>query len=208
MDAVRTLAKKADTKLSELPERNRCCGHGGLARAGNKKLFEKTADKLAEMSDKPYIAYCANCREVLLSRGKGCAHILDIALGLDCSMEIPTISQRRHNSLHVKAQIIKELKDEVYHSPAQPWDSIELVIEADLAREIDRKLISQDDMKEAIWNAKSSGEMFIDEADGSVMACLVRRLLTYWVRYKIISDTRFEILDAYYHRMSFTKSEG
>jgi len=40
------------------------------------------------------------------------------------------------------------------------------------------------------------------------MACLVRRVLTYWVRYKVLPDGTFEILNAYYHRMSFARAEG
>ena len=171
-------------------------------------MFEKVAEARAEMSDKPYIVYCANCREVFLSRGKNCAHILDMAFGLPMSMETPMISGRRRNSLYVKSELMRELKNEVYEPVTRPWDGVKLVIEKELAEEIDRKLISEDDMKEVIWTAETSGDKFIDETDGSVMACLVRRVLTYWVRYKVSPDGTFEILNAYYHRMSFARAEG
>jgi hypothetical protein len=171
-------------------------------------MFEQVAEARAEMADKPYMVYCANCREVFLSHGKDCAHVLDIALDLPVSMETPMISARRHNSLYVKSELMRELKNEVYEPIAQPWDDLELIIEKGLAEEIDRKLISEDDIKEIVWTAESSGDKFIDEADGSVMACIARRVLTYWVRYRILPDGTFEILNAYYHRMSFARAEG
>ncbi|MCL2227980.1 MAG: heterodisulfide reductase-related iron-sulfur binding cluster [Oscillospiraceae bacterium] len=204
MGAVRRLASAAGVRLEELPERNRCCGYGGLVQGGNPGMFKKVADSRAKMSDKLYIAYCANCREVLLSSGKDCVHILDIALGLPQSMEVPAISERRRNSSFVKTELMRELEDEVFKIKPQPWDGLALVIEKGLAEDIDRKLISEDDMKEVIWNAESSGEKFFDEADESFVACLSRRVLTYWVKYRVLPDGVFEVCGAYYHRMSFS----
>ena len=201
MDSVRAIAAKAGTKLSELSERNRCCGYGGLVRGGNPRMYERMVDNRAGMSDEPYIVYCSNCRDVFASRGKACAHILDIALGLPPTAEVPSISERRRNSIYVKTTLARELNDEMFVPEAKPWDGTCLVIDDDLAEIIDRKLISRDDMKEAVWLAETSGDRFVDEADGSVSACLVRRLLTYWVRYVPRPDGGYEILDAYYHRM-------
>ena len=203
MNAVRAIAKSAGTDIAELPVSNLCCGYGGLVQGGNPKLFERIANTRAEMSENPYIVYCANCREVFLSHGKDCVHILEIVFGLPKSMEVPTISGRRQNSLYVKSELMRELKNAVYEPEIKPWDSIRLVIGKGLADEIDRKLISEDDMKETIWMAESSGEKFINETDGSSVAYMTRRVLTYWVQYGIIADGEYEIKNAYYHRMSF-----
>ena len=203
MDSVRILAKKSGITAEELLERNRCCGYGGLAQGGNPDLFERMSQNRADMSDKPYIVYCSNCRDVLMRRGKECAHILDAVLGLPARADAPDISARRQNSIHVRDAISRELKNEMYVSEPHEWDGIKLAINDALADEIDRKLISADDMKEAIWYAETSGDKFVDETDGSVSACLVRNLLTYWVRYKPAQNGEFVILDAYYHRMRF-----
>jgi len=209
MDAVRLLAEYSGINLSELPKRNRCCGYGGLVRGGNPKMYERVAQARSLMHENPYIVYCANCREVLLSQGKECAHILDIAFNLPVRAEVPKISERRRNSLHVKSKLMRELKNEMYEPVRQPWDDIELVIDKVLAEEIDKKLISEDDMKEAIWLAETSGDKFTYEDDGSFTACFVRRVLTYWVRYKVLQQGEtYEILNAYYHRMSFEKAEN
>ncbi|MCL2366622.1 MAG: FAD-dependent oxidoreductase [Oscillospiraceae bacterium] len=208
MNAVRTLTKSAGINIIELHERNQCCGYGGLVCGGNPKMFEKIAGVRAAMSDKPYVVYCAHCREVFLTHEKNCVHILDIALNLSMNTEVPAISERRKNSLYVKAVLMKELKQEVYEPIVQPWAYIKLVIEKGLAEEIDQKLISEDDLKETVWCAESTGDKFVDEADGSIVACLVRRVLTYWVQYKPLPDGSFEILNAYYHRMRFTGAGG
>ena len=81
--AVRRLAARAGIALEELQERNRCCGHGGHIRVANPSLYEEITRNRAEASDKPYLVYCANCREVFASRGKECAHVLDVVFGLD-----------------------------------------------------------------------------------------------------------------------------
>ena len=203
MASVRSLAEKSGIQLEELPERNRCCGYGGLIRGGNPGMFEKLSQLRADMSDKPYIVYCSNCSSVFKPLGKECAHILDIALGLPANSGTPLISERRRNSIHTKTVLSKELKNEVYTPEPQSWDGVKLVIDKELAAQIDRKLISEDDMKEAVWRAETSGEKFADDTDGTVSACLIRSLLTYWVRYESLPDGSYRILDAYYHRMRF-----
>ena len=201
MASVRSLAVKSGIQLEELPERNRCCGYGGLIRGGNPGMFEKLSKHRADMSDKPYIVYCSNCQNVFRPLGKKCVHILDIALGLPAVDDTPLISERRSNSIHIKTVLSRELKNEVYTPEPQLWDEVKLVIDTDLAVKIDKKLISEEDIKEAIWRAETSGEKFTDDRDGANSACLIRSLLTYWVRYEPLPDGAYRILDAYYHRM-------
>ena len=208
MAAVRQIAHKAGASLTELPASNLCCGYGGLVRGGNPGHFKTITQARASMSENPYIVYCANCREVFASQGKACVHVLDIAFGLNSTAEIPPVSEKRRNSLYVKSVLMKELNNEVFEPQVNPWDNLTLVIDKELFEQIDRKLISEDDMKEVIYRAQLTGEKFIYESDGSYTACLRRRVLTYWVKYRILSETEFEIKEAYYHRMSFGETEG
>lgn len=203
MSSVRTLAAKYGISLDEIPKPDRCCGYGGLIRGGNPGMYDKSLQNLGDDPDRPYIVYCSNCKNVFRSRGKECAHILDIALGLPLRSESPVISERRRNSMNIKAALARELKNEVFTVDPQPWDDINLVIGDELAEEIDRKLISADDIKEAIWRAEKSGDKFVDSDNGSISVYLVRNVLTYWVRYTPLESSAFRILDAYYHRMRF-----
>ena len=86
---VRDLAARAGVGVEELEERNRCCGHGGHIRTANPALYDEITTHRVEASDKPYIVYCANCREVFASKGKECAHILDVAFGLGSDDRVP-----------------------------------------------------------------------------------------------------------------------
>ncbi|MDR3278155.1 MAG: NAD(P)-binding protein [Oscillospiraceae bacterium] len=197
-ESVRTLATRAGIALEELPEQHRCCGYGGLIRAANPGLYETVTANRAELSDAPYIVYCANCRDVFASRGKSCAHVLDIAFGLTPAGKSPSIRERRQNSIRVK----REMTGGGFMLEKQAWEDLELVMDGELAERIDRKLISSDDLREAIYRAEASGRKFVD-GDGVRQCSLVKPVLTYWVRYKPADEGKFEIFDAYYHRMRF-----
>ncbi len=201
---VREIARRAGTELTELPDKNRCCGYGGNIQLANPKLFDKIVKNRTGMSENPYIVYCANCRAVFESRGKECAHALDMAFGLAPQKTLPKIAQRRENSRAVKSAMSKLLTGEA-HVPERPeWHGIELVMAPELEMEADEKLISADDIKEAVYLAEASNDRFIAD-DGTVLCCLIRPVFTYWVRYKKLDGGGFEILDAYCHRMSFSR---
>jgi len=202
---VRRLAEKAGIELEELPESNRCCGHGGHMRVANPKLYDEIARNRAEAGDKPYIVYCANCREVFASRGKQCAHILDMVLGLQPKPGVPSLQEKRDNSLTVKKDLTKTIQGTDFVPEAHEWDRLKLVIGGELQKSLDGKLISAADLKEAIWFAETSGDKFYDDKDGMCICSSVKPVLTYWVEYREIASGTYEIFSAYYHRMRFDR---
>src|SRR5690606_27411586 len=105
--AVRKLAAEAGIEVEELKERHRCCGYGGHIRVANPSLYEEITGNRAAASEEPYLVYCANCREVFASRGKASAHILDVAFGLEPAPRIPTLQEKRENSLRVKTEFLR-----------------------------------------------------------------------------------------------------
>jgi Fe-S oxidoreductase len=205
--AVRDLAAKAGIEIEELREPNRCCGHGGHMRIANPSLYEEIAQHRAEASAKPYIVYCANCREVFDSRGKECAHILDIVFGLATECRLPSLQQKRENSLRIKGELMKKIQDIDFKPETHEWDSLRLVISDTLLAGMDKKLIATRDLQEAIWLAEKSGDKFYDESDGMSLCSLVKPVITYWVQYKETSPGTYEIFSAYYHRMRFNREE-
>ncbi|MBN1319279.1 MAG: NAD(P)-binding protein [Thermoleophilia bacterium] len=198
---VRALATGAGISLEELAERNRCCGYGGHMRVANPDLYDEITRHRTEASEKPYVVYCANCREVFASRGKECAHILDIVFGLGVEPRVPSLEERRQNRLRVKGELMKETKDAEFQPQQHPWDRIVLVIEPELQRELDAKLISAAEIKEAIWLAEGSGDKFCDETGDTSVCSLTKPVITYWVKYRKTGPDRYEIVSAYYHRM-------
>ncbi|NLO47713.1 MAG: NAD(P)-binding protein [Clostridiales bacterium] len=205
--SVRKLAEKAGTDLTELPEKNRCCGYGGQIRLANPSLYEEITKNRSEASDKPYIVYCANCREVFASREKPVTHILDMVFGLEPLTGVQTLQEKRNNSLEVKRILMKKLSGEEFQPEPNPWDSLSLVVSDDVQKEMDHFLISAGDVKETVFAAESSGEKFVDEKSGTSLACLIKPVLTYWVQYRMLDPRTFEILSAYYHRMRFIEDD-
>ncbi len=199
---VRKLASKAGVDVKELQENNRCCGYGGHIRVANPSLYDEIAQNRSEASSEPYIVYCANCREVFASRGKKCAHILDVVFGLDPDLPVPTLQEKRENSLQVKRELMKVMHGAIFAPAVREWDGLKLIISDELQKEMDRKLISAADVREAVWLAERSGDRFYDE-DRTCLCSMVKSVLTYWVKYREAGPDTYEIFSAYCHRMRF-----
>jgi Fe-S oxidoreductase len=205
--AVRKLAGKAGVELEELRESNRCCGYGGHMRTANPTLYDEITQHRAEASEKPYIVYCANCREVFASRGKQCAHILDMVFGLPPETGVPSLQEKRNNSLEVKKQLMKKTQGIDFKPQSHEWDDLALIINDDVQKSMEKKLVSAADVKEAIWLAENSGDIFYDESDGMRTCSMIKPVITYWVQYKETAPKTYEIFRAYYHRMRFDREE-
>ena len=206
--AVRELAKKSGAEIYELPEKNRCCGYGGHIRMANPALYDTITENRVAMSDKPYIVYCVNCREVFLTKGKECAHILDIVFDIPGVTDTPRIDEKRDNAMKVKMKMSKELTGMEISAKKQDWDALELIVDDEIAGSIERKLIALSDIKEAIWLAEKSDDKFIDETDGVCQCSMEKSSLTYWVQYKKTDSGAFMVYDAYYHRMRVGTEEA
>ena len=205
--AVRELGRASGVAVAELEERNRCCGHGGHISMANPSLYDEITRNRAEASDKPYLVYCANCREVFASRGKGCAHILDVFFGLEAGAPVPTLAQKRENSLRVKGKLMKETRDLDFQPERHEWDALTLIIDDGLQKDLDKKLIAAADLREAIWRAETAGDAFYDDAGDTRLASMAKPVITYWVEYREKAPDTYEILSAYYHRMRFREGE-
>jgi hypothetical protein len=202
---VRKLAANAGVALEELHEPNRCCGYGGHMRLANPTLYDEIARHRAEASAKPYIVYCANCREVFAIRGKECAHILDMVFGLDAGRRVSSLEKKRDNSLIVKRELMMKNRGVDFEPVAHEWDGLILAINDGMLERMNRKLISAADLKEAIWLAESFDDKFYDESDGMCMCSMVKPFVTYWVQYKETAPRTYEIFSAYSHRMRINR---
>jgi len=204
--AVRELAQKSGTVLVDLPEKNRCCGYGGHIRVANPELYGTITENRAGMGENPYIVYCANCREVFLSLGKSCVHIIDAALNLKHDSTLPKLQKKRENALKVKTVLMKNITGKDFSPTRRDWDSLELILSDELAESIEKKLISLSDIRETIWHSETTGDKILDDI-GLTRCCLEKPVLTYWVAYKIADGGSYEVLEAYSHRMRFSMED-
>jgi hypothetical protein len=204
---VRRLAAKAGVALEELAQPNHCCGHGGHMRVANPGLYEEITQHRAAASSRPYIVYCANCREIFATQGKECVHVLDMVFGLDADSRVPSLQEKRDNSVRVKKELMKQIQEVDFQPEPHAWDPLTLTIGDELQKDLDKKLISAADLKEAIWAAESSGDKFCETSDGTCICSLIKTVITYWVHYRETAPQTYEILSAYYHRMRFERAE-
>jgi len=193
--------------MHELPEKNRCCGHGGHIRVANPGLYEEVVRHRAEAGDQPYLVYCANCRDLFASRGKACVHILDVALGLKADSSVPTLEQKRENSLLVKKELMKQLQGADFEPTRHGWDDLTLILSPEVQRQMEEKLISSADLKEAVWLAERTGDFLYDAGDGSRLASMAKPVITYWVHYRETGPAAYEVLAAYSHRMRIERED-
>ena len=203
--SVRILSERSGAVLEELRNPNRCCGFGGHMRLANPELYDQITAHRAEAGDKPYIVYCANCYEVFKLQGKPCTHVLDTVFSPGEDVPVPSLQQKRENTLEVKKAMTKKLSDSDIIPETKEWDGLRLILGDSLPEELDRKLILPGDLKETIWRAEEAGDVFVS-SEGDVRQCsLAGPALTYWVRYRPVTAGTYEILDAWTHRMRFTK---
>ena len=202
--AVRTLAERAGCAAGSVPG-GKCCGYGGHMRLADPKLYGEITEHRAASSDKPYLVYCANCLEVFRSRGKDSVHILDAVFGPGPE-KTPTLEEKRLNAARVKDTIMNELEQRRFTAPAEAWDSLAITVPEEVRSAMEEKLITDRDVKETIAAAEAENDYFVDE-DGVRTACLVRKVLTYWVDYVPLGDS-YAVKAAYCHRMRIGEEEN
>lgn len=197
--SVLSLTKKAGCQVEELRDRGNCCGYGGHIRLANPELYHQITEHRAAESDKPYIVYCANCLEVFRSQGKPAAHVLD-ALFPGGPAETPNLEQKRKNTLAVKGAIMEALEQQRFVPASAPWDGLVLEVSDSARANMEEKLITDSDVAEAIFAAEQAGDYFADDS-GLRTACLERKVLTYWVDYRVSGPEAYTVENAYCHRM-------
>ncbi len=203
--AVRSLAEKAGCSTEELSSSAKCCGYGGHMRLANPELYGKIVDNRSAESPLPYIVYCANCLEVFRARGKECAHVLDAVFG-SCVDEIPTLEEKRLNSLRLKGELMQEIENRGFAPSAAPWENILLDVSPEARANMEDKLITDSDIREVIFTVNSQRDYF-EDGDGLRTASLAKKVLTYWVDYRENTDGSFRVESAYCHRMHIGEEE-
>ncbi len=199
--SIRALALRSGTQVEERAEseKGRCCGYGGHMKTANPALYRKIAENRAGESGKPYLVYCANCRSVFLRQNKPCRHILETLFG--AGDHLCTIAEKRANRLFLKGELIQQMEQTVFTPEAHPWDAVSVFIPDEVRLRMEDQLISDDDVKQCICEAKDSGYFVSDE--GHRLASLVCRVITYWVEFTENADGTFRVWNAYSHRMHF-----
>lgn len=205
-DSIRDIAYKLEYELIE-PEltkkETQCCGYGGLAYFANREFSTYATDQRVQEKDGEYLAYCAMCRDLFVSRGKRTLHILDLIFGEDMeklSMKKgPTLSERRNNRLKFKISILNKFWGEKLNLKEE-YSDIDLIIDEHIKKLMEDRLILEADIKKVIGHSEENQNIFYNTENNHYLA--FRRMLnvTYWVEYVKNGDS-YKIITIYSHRM-------
>ncbi len=205
--SVRNLCSKMGIEIEEFPyneELADCCGYGGLMQFADQNLGEITARAKGERSPNPGLAYCAMCRDNLVSTGKPIAHLLDFLFpntGNDVPMHRPNpgFSGRHENRARLKQNISATLFREAGHTPP-PHADIELHIEDTIMELMNRRHILKEDIRKVIYHVNQSGACFINPDTNRRLAKYRPVRVTYWIEYTE-EGSGYRIHNCYSHRM-------
>ncbi|WP_169717717.1 hypothetical protein SPSIL_036980 [Sporomusa silvacetica DSM 10669] len=201
--SVRKLVMKAGLVIEELPYREKtaqCCGYGGHIYSANPDLAKDIAAKRVALGQYPYITYCTNCRDVFADLQKPCRHVLDVLFDInDDSRKPPSLTERRHNRVVLKADLLKNIWREDGYSVVLPTPSIS--ISHELMQKLNKHLITEDDIRDTINFCETSGNKIFDTETGYYIGHQKQKFITYWVIYQVEGDS-YKLINAYCHRLS------
>jgi len=202
-DSVRELARRAGFRLEPLPMEGRfarCCSWGGQVSIAYPPYARAVVKDRIEENDRPYLAYCANCRDIFAAAGKPVRHILDVMLGLNGpDRRPPTVTGRRRNRMILKRRVLAEW----WNEPGEPEERrMTLHIAPELARKLSDDMILETDIEAVIAFCERTGRKVCDPATGNFSGHLQIGPMTFWAEYRPAAGGGFELVNAYGHRMS------
>ena len=205
--AVRRLLTTRGMTLEPLSgERRRaeCCGWGGQVAVTHPSYATYVTRTRAASGVEPYVTYCANCRDLFASVGKPARHVLDVLFGLsDASRPAPTLSARRLNRLLLKRAMLTRFFEETCDMDDR---ESALVISPELRQKLGDARIPESDVEAVVEHCESTGRKVVDPSRAT--SCGYRQIghATYWVEYRVLGGGRYEVLNAYSHRMTIEES--
>ncbi len=205
--AVRHLAEKAGFELQPLPmegELAQCCSWGGQVAVAHPPYAQFMVKDRTSQADRPYLAYCSNCRDIFAKAGKPVRHILDVVFGLNGPERTPpTLTERRLRRMALKRELLAEFWNETL--PAEE-PSMDLNISPELKRKLSDAYLLEADIAAVVEHCERTGRKVEDPATGHFFGHLVIGPMTYWVEYRPDPGDGFELLNAYAHRMAIEEA--
>ncbi len=225
-DAVRILADRAGVAVSELAASGaltECCGFGGLTFNANPKMGKQIIQNRAGQSDLDYIAYCAMCRDRLAGTGHRTFHILDFfwpAPGDPCqtadlrvvdaaARPDPGFSLRRMNRVLFKAALVAGVMPADTADPQKDLvtpSGRTLFVPPEVALAMEEQFILLSDIKQVLDHFETDTlEFFTHTGKASRITNYRFGNVCFWVEFNT-SDTSYEVLDTWAHRMTIVPS--
>jgi len=210
--AARSLAAKLGITIKELKfsrEKTECCGFGGLMENANPAMAKKQLEMRTSESDLDFLAYCAMCRESLRGAGKRTVHLLDFLFPQENGCADPAdrprigLSQSREN----RAKLKNELLHLIWKEKLEIKTEILLHISPEVQTKLEARRILNQDIRDAIAFAETSGKAMENIVTGHLLACHRPFMVTFWVEYSK-TEPGYNIHNSYCHRMQVMGEKG
>lgn len=208
-ESVRTLTKQLgfDIPAKENENLAKCCSYGGQPAIANPGYAKFVMDKRIKESNKPYIAYCINCRDAFLLEGKEAIHILEllfsdkmkIAEKDDWQEKVSTISKRQENRVQLKKNLLKNYWG-INMKEKENKEQICLSIPEELKLKLSGEKILEADLISVVAFCEKTGRKVYNSEKNSYSGYKAVGYMTYWVEYQCLEDG-FELINAYSHRI-------
>lgn len=198
---VRHLLKEKGISYVELKyskEKTACCGYGGLMMFADRDLASKAIKNRIEESDKPYLAYCAMCRDNFVNHGKETYHLLDLLIDSnEKRMKSPDFSDRHDNRAFLKQKLLKEIWKENFEREV----SMPLFIDEDVRLIMQKRNILVEDIQKVLTHVEETGRKMWHKDKKCYIAYYQPVVVTYWVEF-LEENEGYRILNTYSHRLS------
>jgi Fe-S oxidoreductase len=205
---IRQMVDLAGFNRQPLPlEGNRaaCCSWGGQVSTTNPRYAHEVVSARITQNDLPYVAYCANCRDIFAVSHKPVYHILDLMFGLHGPNRVPpTLTERCNNRIRLKQQVLREFwKDEPTMEPEK--SPINLTIPPEVRQKLSDDMLLEPEIARVVEHCERSGRKIQHPESGNFSGHLQIGNLTYWAEYHPTADG-FVLVKAYSHRMSIDEA--
>ena len=191
---VAAACSKAPVETADTPT---CCGLGGHIYPAAPEIASAMLEEARSRSPLPYLAYCANCRNLFLHTGKDCRHLLDVVFHIAPAQRPPHIHELQYNRRRLFARL-KGL-------PEQTPPDLRTHFSQELLAKMDRDLLSAGDASRIIEKARFTGDFICCTTDGSFFANGRCGALTLWAEWQE-EETGYRVRSVYAHRMELDET--
>lgn len=208
--SVRKLAEGAGLILEPLPRqenRTACCSFGGQNEVANPEFNRFVRKRRIDESEKPYIAYCINCRDIFLEEGKESYHIFDVLFGNNPNKsKVPTVTDKRVNRMTLKALALREFWDEEAEKMEEA--KIKVNVNPELEQKLNKAKTLMEDVIEVVEFCENTKRCIYNKETDTYTGYRKIGYITYWVEYKKTDEPDvFELVNAYSHRIKIELEE-
>jgi Fe-S oxidoreductase len=210
-NSIRNIVSKLNCEVHELKyskELTKCCGYGGLVYFANREQSNDFINDRITESNEDLLVYCTMCKDLFTSMGKRTFHMLDLLFSDDLEesalQKMPTLSQRQHNRMYVRNNLLKNIWGEEVMYEDEKYN---IKINDSTKAKMEEMYIVFSDVKKSVENSVEKKERFFNPSNKSYLTRLRIENVTYWVQYEV-NEECILVTNVYSHRMEVLEADN